>query len=230
MKDAPNFALTLRGLITEGLVVAGERPARRVNQSVVPGETLRVEPPGGVVQPAQQPGDGRQRGVGLAPVRIGRHRDLAVDEHEALASRPRRYRLVTRRPPKPACLTARRKAWIEPECGLEGRRTCGPTRTTRPAFAIPPHGHLDRRMVQPPAARRQQLARIGETRPPAKWFHRIGLELALCVSDVDHPNHDRLHGAAGYVPPIEYEQHHYRQINSQQQPLLGEPRAPHSLH
>ena len=53
---------------------------------VVPGETLRVEPAGGVVQPAQQPGDGRQRGVGLAPVRIGRHGDLAVDEHEALAS------------------------------------------------------------------------------------------------------------------------------------------------
>ena len=24
------------------------------------------------------------------------------------------------------------------EYGLEGRRTCGPTRTTRPAFAIPP--------------------------------------------------------------------------------------------
>jgi hypothetical protein len=41
-------------------------------------------------------------------------------------------------PSNPACLTARRKAWIEPECGVEGRRTCGPTRTTRPTFAIPP--------------------------------------------------------------------------------------------
>jgi hypothetical protein len=68
------------------VVVAHERPARRVSQSVVPGETLRVEPAGGVVQPAQQPGDGRQRGVGLAQVRIGRHGNLAVDEHEALAS------------------------------------------------------------------------------------------------------------------------------------------------
>ena len=38
------------------------------------------------MQPAQQPGDGHQRGVGLAPVRIRRHGDLAVDEHEALAS------------------------------------------------------------------------------------------------------------------------------------------------
>jgi hypothetical protein len=66
--------------------VAHERPARRVSQTVVPGETLRVELAGGVVQPAQQPGDGRQRSVGLAPVRIGRHGDLAIDEHEALAS------------------------------------------------------------------------------------------------------------------------------------------------
>jgi hypothetical protein len=42
-------------------------------------------------------------------------------------------------------------------------------------------------MVQP-AARRQRLARIGEIRPTAKWFHRIGREFAaLCVSDVDHP-------------------------------------------
>ena len=45
-----------------------------------------VEPAGGVVQPAQQPCDGRQRSVGLAPVRIGRHGYLAVDEHKALAS------------------------------------------------------------------------------------------------------------------------------------------------
>ena len=29
-----------------------------------------------------------ERDVGLAPVRIGRHGDLAVDEHEALASVP----------------------------------------------------------------------------------------------------------------------------------------------
>jgi len=47
---------------------------------------VRRQAAGGVVQPAQQPGDGRQRGVGLAPVRIGRHGDLAIDEHEALAS------------------------------------------------------------------------------------------------------------------------------------------------
>jgi hypothetical protein len=43
--------------------------------------------------------------------------------------------------------------------------------------------------LQPPAAYRQRLARIGEIRPAAKWFYRIGREIAaLCVSDVDHPN------------------------------------------
>jgi len=37
-------------------------------------------------------------------------------------------------------------------------------------------------------ARRQLGLRIGEIRPPVKWFHRIGREFAaLCVSDVDHP-------------------------------------------
>ena len=79
-------AVTEDDVLGAHVVVAHERPARRVSQSVVPGETVRVEPAGGVVQPAQQPGDGRQRGVGLAPVRIGRHGDLAVDEHDALAS------------------------------------------------------------------------------------------------------------------------------------------------
>lgn len=34
------------------VVVANERSARGVSQNVVPGETLRVEAAGGVVQPA----------------------------------------------------------------------------------------------------------------------------------------------------------------------------------
>lgn len=52
-------------------------------------------------------------------------------------------------------------------------------------------------------------------------------ELELATLDwVDWFNHDRLHGALGHVPPVEFEAEHYRQINAQQQPLLGEP----SLH
>ncbi len=79
-------AVTEDDVLGAHVVVAHERPTHRVSQTVVPSQTPWVEPPGGVVQPAQQPGDGRQRGVGLTPVRIGRHWDLAVDEHEALAS------------------------------------------------------------------------------------------------------------------------------------------------
>src|SRR5262245_18627769 len=41
-------------------------------------------------------------------------------------------------PSNPARRTERRKAWIEPECGLAGRRTCAPARTTSPAWEIPP--------------------------------------------------------------------------------------------
>jgi putative transposase len=36
-------------------------------------------------------------------------------------------------------------------------------------------------------------------------------------------NEIRIHGEIGHVTPIEFEQEHYRQINAQQQPLLGEP-------
>ena len=39
-------------------------------------------------------------------------------------------------------------------------------------------------------------------------------------------NETRLHGEIGHVPPVEFEADYYRQINAQQQPLLGEP----SLH
>ncbi len=68
------------------VVVAHDRPARRVSQIVGPRETRRIEPAGSVVQPAEQRGDRRQGGVGLAPARIGRHGDVAFDEHEALPS------------------------------------------------------------------------------------------------------------------------------------------------
>jgi putative transposase len=51
------------------------------------------------------------------------------------------------------------------------------------------------------------------------------LELAT-LSWVDWFNRDRLHGELGHVPPAEFEDRHYRQINTQQRPPLGEP----SLH
>lgn len=51
------------------------------------------------------------------------------------------------------------------------------------------------------------------------------LELST-LSWVDWWNRDRLHGELGHVPPIEFETDHYRQTNTQEQPLLGEP----SLH
>lgn len=119
------------------VVVAHERAARRVSQSLVPSETLRVEPAGGVVQSAQQPSDGRQRGVGLAPARIGRKG--TSPSMNTRRSRPSLSMPTGNEAPlKPVCLNAHRKAWIEPECGFEGRRTCGPTRTSWPTFAIPP--------------------------------------------------------------------------------------------
>jgi putative transposase len=39
-------------------------------------------------------------------------------------------------------------------------------------------------------------------------------------------NEIRLHSEIGYVPPVEFEANHYRQINPQEHPFLGEP----SLH
>jgi putative transposase len=48
------------------------------------------------------------------------------------------------------------------------------------------------------------------------------LELATC-SWVDWFNNKRLHSSLGYVPPIEFEAEHYRQITPVQQPLPGEP-------
>ena len=36
-------------------------------------------------------------------------------------------------------------------------------------------------------------------------------------------NEIRLHGEIGHVPPIEYENIHYHQINTQTRPRMGEP-------
>lgn len=57
------------------------------------------------------------------------------------------------------------------------------------------------------------------------WRGVDDLELAT-MSWVWWFNEIRLHSEIGYVTPIEFENHHYHQIDSQQQPLLGAP----SLH
>ncbi len=57
------------------------------------------------------------------------------------------------------------------------------------------------------------------------WHGVDDLELAT-LNWVWWFNEIRLHGEIGHVPPIEYEAAYYRQNNTRQQPLPGEP----SLH
>jgi putative transposase len=60
-------------------------------------------------------------------------------------------------------------------------------------------------------------------RPPeGPWRGVDDLELAT-LSWVHWYNEHRLHSALDYLPPAEYEQSYYRQINPQQHPLSGEP-------
>lgn len=53
------------------------------------------------------------------------------------------------------------------------------------------------------------------------WRSPEDLELAT-LSWVHWFNTARLHSSIGHVPPVEFEDTHYRSINSQQQPLPGE--------
>ena len=62
-------------------------------------------------------------------------------------------------------------------------------------------------------------------RPEGPWRGVDDLELAT-LDWVHWFNETRLHSSIGYLPPTEFEANHYRHINAQQQPLLGEP----SLH
>ena len=84
----------------------------------------RESNPRRVMQATQEPGDGCQRSVRLAPVRIGRHGDLPVDEHEALPSSSMPTGMGA--PSNPASHRPQ-EGMIDLECGFDGRSTCGPT-------------------------------------------------------------------------------------------------------
>ena len=59
-------------------------------------------------------------------------------------------------------------------------------------------------------------------RPDGPFKTADDLELAT-LGWVHWFNTNRLHSALGYRPPTEHEQDYYRQNNTQQQPLPGEP-------
>ncbi len=66
-----------------------------------------------------------------------------------------------------------------------------------------------------PPSTNDQLSPIRSSRPADE------LELAT-LSWVHWFNENRLHSSIGYLTPIEKENGHYREINSQSQPALGE--------
>jgi transposase InsO family protein len=73
-------------------------------------------------------------------------------------------------------------------------------------------------------------ASSASTRPnwsdPRPTWHTVE-DLKLATLDWVHWfGHTRLHSSIGYLPPVEYETEHNRQINTRWQPLPGEP----SLH
>lgn len=65
------------------------------------------------------------------------------------------------------------------------------------------------------------LYKLECVRHEGPWRGVDDLELAT-LNWVHWFNTHRLHTAIGYVPPIEYEQAYYRQINTREQPLSGE--------
>ena len=66
------------------------------------------------------------------------------------------------------------------------------------------------------------LYKLELVRHEGPWRGVEDLELAT-LSWVSWFNETRLHSSIGDVPPVELETEHYRQIQSRQQPLPGEP-------
>ncbi len=64
------------------------------------------------------------------------------------------------------------------------------------------------------------LYKLECVRHEGPWRGADDLELAT-LNWVHWFNEHRLHSALGHVPPAEYEQDHYRQIDPAQQPLSG---------
>jgi putative transposase len=65
------------------------------------------------------------------------------------------------------------------------------------------------------------LYKLECVRPEGPWRGVDDLELAT-LNWVHWFNEHRLHSAIGHVPPSEYEQTYYRQINTREQPRSGE--------
>jgi putative transposase len=66
------------------------------------------------------------------------------------------------------------------------------------------------------------LYKLECVRRDGPWRGVEDLELAT-LSWVHWFNHQRLHSIIGYVPPAEYENEYYRQSQTDQQPLSGQP-------
>ena len=157
-RSAPRRCLRRNDDVRElEVVVAHDRSApgsARLSSHV---EARMVEPAGCVVQPAQQSDDGRPAPRRTGSSRIGRHGDVALDEHESLApvlvDADRRWDASN-----PGCRTARRKAWIERGVGARRPKDVRTGPDDLAARAIPPSSGCS---ATPPPCQTSVTVRVG---------------------------------------------------------------------